>query len=382
MVVDPAWPGPALDLLRRQRALQRGLALAGADSTRDPTAPGAAATAAGTCRTEYLSLPQELVAWTACGSRRIATRIPVRPDQLRELTTAMGAAARRADLDALREHASRLSAFLVEPQAEELRSAAAWMVTPDAPFSDVPLAWLRVDDAFLFERLEVLAAVPGAEVAAPVQSRRPRVLAFGNPAVADGELPPLPAAAKEARRIGRLFEGAAVRVADDATFAELRASIGSYDVFHYAGHVSAGGGAGRMHFAPDTDHADGAATLAEIARLPLRRLRFVFLAACSSQESARTRVAGSLGFAHAFLHAGAAEVLATLWPVDDAEQGEVVQVFYEALARGLAPAEALRGVWRRELAAATPRLGSLVALQLNTTVHEVPTGGREQWLQR
>ena len=49
-----------------------------------------------------------------------------------------------------------------------------------------------------------------------------------------------------------------------------------------------------------------------------------------------------LGLVRAFLVAGAARVLATLWPVDDQVTARFMATFYGALVAGLAPAAALQ----------------------------------------
>jgi CHAT domain-containing protein len=48
-----------------------------------------------------------------------------------------------------------------------------------------------------------------------------------------------------------------------------------------------------------------------------------------------------MGLVRAFLVAGAARVLASLWPVDDAVTAVFMDHFYAALQRGLSPAQAL-----------------------------------------
>jgi CHAT domain-containing protein len=46
--------------------------------------------------------------------------------------------------------------------------------------------------------------------------------------------------------------------------------------------------------------------------------------------------------AHGFLSAGAASVIATLWPIDDAAAARFFPRVHRRLARGVPPAEALR----------------------------------------
>jgi hypothetical protein len=69
--------------------------------------------------------------------------------------------------------------------------------------------------------------------------------------------------------------------------------------------------------------------------------RFVFLNAC--QVGSGEEVLGDCaGMAEAFLHAGAAGVLAPLWSINDASARRLARAFYEGAFKGALPAELLR----------------------------------------
>jgi len=73
----------------------------------------------------------------------------------------------------------------------------------------------------------------------------------------------------------------------------------------------------------------------------------VVLSACSTALGKPLRGDGMLSFTRAFLTAGAARVLVTLWDVDDPATADLMIRFYEAhLNRGLPPATALREAQR------------------------------------
>ncbi|MEM9557572.1 MAG: CHAT domain-containing protein [Acidobacteriota bacterium] len=72
-------------------------------------------------------------------------------------------------------------------------------------------------------------------------------------------------------------------------------------------------------------------------------VELVVLGACESALGAELRGEGLIGLTHAFLDAGAAQVLASLWPVDDEATAELMSHFYRALLiDGEAPAQSLR----------------------------------------
>ncbi len=69
----------------------------------------------------------------------------------------------------------------------------------------------------------------------------------------------------------------------------------------------------------------------------------VVLSGCETALGATVRGEGILGLTRAFFHAGASQVLASLWPVRDRATAELMQRFYRAMLRdGRSPAAALR----------------------------------------
>jgi CHAT domain-containing protein len=93
--------------------------------------------------------------------------------------------------------------------------------------------------------------------------------------------------------------------------------------------------------APDSSHPDGVLYAEELSGGRLTRTRLVVLAAC---DSARGRLsgAGMLGLSRAFIAAGAARVVGSLWPVGDDASVTLFRDFYSQLGRGLTSGEALR----------------------------------------
>jgi CHAT domain-containing protein/Tfp pilus assembly protein PilF len=79
----------------------------------------------------------------------------------------------------------------------------------------------------------------------------------------------------------------------------------------------------------------------DILRLPIRA-DLVTISACSGAGSRTYAGEGLVGLTWAFLTAGAGNVIAALWNVDDASTAALMEDLYTRLARGDAPAEALR----------------------------------------
>jgi CHAT domain-containing protein len=71
--------------------------------------------------------------------------------------------------------------------------------------------------------------------------------------------------------------------------------------------------------------------------------QLVVLSACNSGLGELIDGEGSIGLTYAFLHAGAKQVISTLWSVDDETTQELMSEFYKAmLLDGDSPSRALR----------------------------------------
>ncbi|MCI5074631.1 CHAT domain-containing protein [Oricola sp.] len=166
-------------------------------------------------------------------------------------------------------------------------------------------------------------------------------LVMGDPdATADLEwrLPRLPGALKEAEAVAALFRSQPI-VARYATVARLLGEISGADYIHIAAHG----------IADPADPIDGSflalsggrLTAREIQSLDLRAmLPVVVLSACQSALGG-TLEAGIIGVARGFLYAGAINVVASLWNVDDAATFEIMLRFAEEL-KTSSPQNALR----------------------------------------
>jgi CHAT domain-containing protein len=86
--------------------------------------------------------------------------------------------------------------------------------------------------------------------------------------------------------------------------------------------------------------ADGTLTASEIYSLDLRA-DLVVLSACRS-ASGRITGDGIVGLTRAFMYAGAASVVASIWDVPDETAPRLFEAFYRSRAAGSDPSQALR----------------------------------------
>ncbi len=224
------------------------------------------------------------------------------------------------------------------------------VVVPDQELHLVPFAALRLRGRPLAESVAVVTA-PSASVYATMASRkrafdaaRARCLFVNDPT---GSLPH--AAGEEAalrRAFGRRLTVLGEKDASRETVLRLAPR---HDILHFATHAV---------WRPDRADLsylelarNERLTASDLLSVDLSRTRSAVLSACDSGRGDWSRAEEMFGLPRAFLRAGAASVLATLWPLEDhAAIGEFMEAYY---AEGLSAGEAQR----RAVAAGVP--GSL-----------------------
>jgi CHAT domain-containing protein len=254
------------------------------------------------------------------------------------------------------------------------------LVVPDGPLAHVPVeAFLPGDAAAPLGATHRITYGPSGAVllalarGGPGQTWERSVLAVGNPALAgastaadseamrDGSLGPLPAAEDEARAVMDLVGGASgdLLLGRRATRDRwLGLEPGRYRYLHFAAHALVDDAR------PDRTRlvlAGGALTLPDIRRLDLTA-QLVTLSACETALGRRVRGEGVIGLPHAFLAAGARGAVVSLWRVGDRSTAEFMRAFYEQVAAGQSPAEALRTVRRQRLDSVSPAVWSAFVL--------------------
>ncbi len=207
-------------------------------------------------------------------------------------------------------------------------------MVPHGPLHYLPFGALYDGQQYLVERAEA-AFLPGASFlrySAEAETASSGVAVFGHSAGGA-----LPHAVQEARTIAGLLAGQAY-VQDEATTERFREVAGNSRILHLATHGD---------FRPDNPLfsglalADGWLTTLDIFSLRLRA-SLVTLSAC---QTGRSVVGGGdelLGLMRAFLYAGAASLVLSLWAVEDRSTARLMEAFYTVLAQGQTKPAALR----------------------------------------
>ena len=227
-----------------------------------------------------------------------------------------------------------LHALLWAPLAADLQGCRRVLVVPHAQLGMVPFAALHDGQRNLGQQFE-LAVAPSARLALRGLRRPPL---RPTRAVALGESSRLVHTAHEAQAVAALFEHGRAFVGDQASLAVLAAQAPAADVLHLACHADFR--SDNPRFSALHLH-DGALTVERAESLGLKPCTVV-LSACETGVAELASGDEMLGLVRAFIVAGAARVLASLWPVDDAVTLAFMARFYGALVAGQSAAAALR----------------------------------------
>jgi CHAT domain-containing protein len=250
--------------------------------------------------------------------------------------------------------ARELYKVLIAPVADLLPSGSTICIVPDGPLWLVPFAAL-VDrhGRYLLQRHTITYA-PSVHVYAAMhrmqESRlhepNPRLLAFGNPQLADAtraavraeyrdvDLGALPEAEDEVRALRSIYgPRATVYTGRTATEARVRAEAPRFDILHFATHGVVDPVSpmySRLILSTDDAASDGMLEAGEISRLSLRA-DLVVLSACDTARAGEGAGEGLIGIAWAFMVAGCPRTVATLTKVDSLAARELMVSFHRRM---------------------------------------------------
>jgi CHAT domain-containing protein/tetratricopeptide (TPR) repeat protein len=230
----------------------------------------------------------------------------------------------------------QLHDLLWAPLAAGLAPCRRLLLVPFGPLAGLPFAALHDGERPLGERFE-LAQAPSAQ-AALRSLRRGQAAGPARRALALGESSRLAHAAAEARFVASLFEDGQALVGEQASAAALQAGAGAVDVLHLACHAQFR--SDNPRFSALHLH-DGPLTVERAEGLALGPCTVV-LSACETGLADAAQGDEMVGLVRAFLVAGAARVVASLWPVDDHLSAEFMGHFYRALHQDAPAAQALQ----------------------------------------
>ncbi len=245
--------------------------------------------------------------------------------------------------------ARRLGQLLLGEVADLVRGARRIVLCPDGALNLVALGALELPErpegpAEPLAATHDLAVVPSATLLAEFRRAGGAEPTWPTPVLALAGIE-LSGAVREARGLGRRYQGVEVHIAERTGTTLVPEDLARYRVLHLASHARADDQhpwRSGIRVGPLEDsERDPYLRAGRIAGMKLPA-RLVVLSSC---ETARGRIfsgEGVQGLSTAFLSAGVPAVVATLWPADDRATAALMAAFYAALARGEPAAAALR----------------------------------------
>jgi len=245
----------------------------------------------------------------------------------------------------------RLFEVLVAPARELVPPGAKVIVVPDGALHELNFETLLVSGEpprYWIEEA-TLAVAPSLGVLQPahtsISSNGKRLLLLGSPVAPAPEYPPLPGSELEIASIEKLFRAGEKTVVSGPQAhpdAYREANPGNFAFIHFSAHAVANRESPLDSAVILSRKGDGYKLYArDVAATPLRA-ELVTISACRSAGARAYSGEGLVGFAWAFLQAGARNVIAGLWDVSDRSTAEVMAGLYSKLDQGLGPAAALR----------------------------------------
>jgi CHAT domain-containing protein len=257
--------------------------------------------------------------------------------------------------------------LLIQPIRSALPKAPGALLTivPQGPLLNLSFAALQsAQGRYLLEDYALHYAPAGAVLQYTAPKKRPDartgpMLLVSDPTLPkltrlDRQLPRLPGARNEAAQIGRLVPASRLTVLQDGSATEARARdlMSGKAVLHFATHAIVSdddpfGSFLALGPSAGSGSSDGLLTSQEVYGLDLNA-DLVVLSACRSAGGSVTGD-GISAFARAFIYAGTASLVASLWDVADEPTNRLLPDFYRSWLRGDSKSRALRGAQLRLL---------------------------------
>ena len=293
--------------------------------------------------------------WAITGSRIAVHELPPE-SEIQPLVESYAALIQSSRDPLATEHPAgrRLFETLVAPARDALPSGSRVIIVPDGVlhalnFESLPVPgaspryWIEDAQITLAPSLSLLSG--GDDRSSTPDS----MLLIGDPRGSGEDFPQLKFAAAEMDALPEAFPGvmkSVYRGADARPSVYLNARPARYGLIHFAAHAVANSQS-PLDSAVILSGPAGQGKLfaRQIMTQPLQA-RLVTISACRGAGAKVYEGEGLVGLAWAFLHAGASNVIAGLWNVDDRSTADLMQLVYHGMAAGKTPAEALRDAKR------------------------------------
>jgi len=319
----------------------------------------------GTRVVEFAVLPEKVIVFTLDHALQMKELVIGRAKLEHLVDTFRERIIDNAPQNQVRMSSAALYDALLRPVGDVTAGVSTLVVVPSGILERVPWAALydREKERYLVEDIGIVTA-PSATVYTLIggieAARSPRALIVGNPEIALNsiDLPALRGAEKEAQTIATLYRTCTVLLGADATVRRFEHEVKTCDVLHFAGHAVSSEIADDQSFlvlAPGEMPGDsGMLYSRDIAKLDMRGVSLVVLAACGTIRGPTVHVDGMPSIGRAFIAAGAKAVIGTLWDVDDDRSAALFATIHRNVSVGMAVSDAIRNAQIKAIRSTDP----------------------------
>jgi CHAT domain-containing protein len=246
---------------------------------------------------------------------------------------------------------ARLFQTLVGPAAKSIARNGVVVIVPDGVLHGLNFETLIVNEPAPHYWIQdvTVSIAPSLGILTPGEGRKkPSVsslLVIGDPLEANANFAPLPHAGEEMNQVRGHFaanRSTLLMGADAVPSAYKLSGPQRFSTLHIAAHAETNERSpldSAIILSPQTEGYRLYAR--EIMEVPLTA-QLVTLSACRSAGAQTLSGEGPVGFAWAFFQAGAGNVVASLWEVNDRSTAELMNLFYSAIDEGRTYSQALR----------------------------------------
>ena len=261
------------------------------------------------------------------------------------------------DLARRREVLTTIYERILEPVLPARQTVKMLVIVPSGSAVRIPFsaALDRDSGRYLIESYSIVISPSVTEGQAFLRRRESAplrkintVLAVGNPALDRRilpQLPGLPLAEAEARKVLSMYEGGELLVRGEATKERVLRELPKFSIVHIAAHALGNHrfpGRSLIVLSPSDAEDGGLVYPHDIVRLDLSSVNLLVLSACRGAGGQQHATVDSMNLVIPFLAAGADSVVASLWDVSDSISFDLLPLLHREIRAGYNPSEALR----------------------------------------
>jgi tetratricopeptide (TPR) repeat protein len=216
------------------------------------------------------------------------------------------------------------------------------IISPDGPLNYVPFAALQAPNGRFLIDDYVVSTTPSGTVLALLSRRAQSGSSLPALVLSQSSVDGFPLLRKSVREVAEVAQLLSVEANLNATETQLRSNIEGKGVLYISAHATMDQSAplySAIYLGKDSQN-DGRLEVREIYELDLSKTQLVVLSGCDTGSGGSGEDFGL--FNRAFLTAGAQQIVASLWSVDEQATADLLTAFIQAWKNGVREDEALQ----------------------------------------